>query len=696
MNSYTKIPNCKEPWDVQDLPNWDNKTNEEKKNIYNDYRLKCEQQKYKKIDSCPENYPVNLRFLPKNDRTKKEDYEKYVIACNKLNPKYKQLEDCPFDYNVKGTDDDENKQMYEEYTRQCQMYAEEQEKKSAIFKQKLELTEIQNKRIREDDYKLIAIIWELYNNNNIPQDSTSIEYRTLFNLFRDRNLIETDLDCDDFSRVIEIEKVQHRTTASPTRIWLSNAISNTFNTSKKYINDEKVSQLFALFNRMTGIQCGRDVSDRLTKLINGTIGKLKKNYVLKLAITKTDEDPQVRENYFYKFLSRLVYNNNTPHIVTHMNSYTIPYEKCEKIFAAKTINVEEKMDVKIKGTLTQENKISKNLKELIDTVKPPVEANMPMKYTLLFTEAMTNAKDWHTWLQNMCINGDDIENIMNSFLTQVVYTAQMFSLMNMVHNDFHKSNIYLEKMQETKDFYYVIPTDPLNPQSKCKVIKLTTQYFVWTFDFDRSYIIGDPKYDGNIFNPDIWPDIFTGDRNDELAHDLNYIMFNIQTQTNKLNCPPENNNPPNSKRILDAFNTFGFDQYADYKSVAYPNRAHELMLKHANMEISALDLVSDRSRVFFYPTLDIDYLIGEFSKNDKWNRLSLYEKILVCNPLIKKQDIKKINQTDFCGSQTVSVHLPTEPQTVSFHLPTGSQTGGNNLYYEKYMKYKTKYINKKI
>ena len=57
----------------------------------------------------------------------------------------------------------------------------------------------------------------------------------------------------------------------------------------------------------------------------------------------------------------------------------------------------------------------------------------------------------------------------------------------------HSGNIMIETLDQPFNYFYVL-TDYNDTETK-KIIQLRSNYFVRIYDFDRSFIIDDEKYD---------------------------------------------------------------------------------------------------------------------------------------------------------------------------------------------------------
>ena len=120
----------------------------------------------------------------------------------------------------------------------------------------------------------------------------------------------------------------------------------------------------------------------------------------------------------------------------------------------------------------------------------------------------------------------DVDNTpLFPVLFQIAAGCYAMSLSKMVHNDIHDGNIFLEKFKTPKTFFYII---------NGKEYKITSNYKVFIYDFDRSYCprFGDNTYLDEYACEDVGQcNIYS--ENKDIIKSFCYLFFNNNSYNQK-------------------------------------------------------------------------------------------------------------------------------------------------------------------
>lgn len=267
-------------------------------------------------------------------------------------------------------------------------------------------------------------------------------------------------------------------------------------------------------------------------------------------------------------------------------------------------------------------------------------------------------------------------DLVYSFLFQIVYTINIFTQIGLVHQDMHLSNILVANSDETYDYYYVTDSKIANVKSK---------YLPLIFDFDLTTSAD------NIYKYG-WTSNITNKSNINTKFDLKFFLHylmgyvsddNIKKCINKILYNIDNSDT-NQKEIIDslpisnAVNTWKQKMSeADLTNIEHvfnlcmtPNNALTYLcstIKDNNYikvydNLSVIPLTVN-SKIFFPPKTDMKMLYDQISQNKSWEQFNDNQKIIICNPL------------------------------ANLNLQYGGYGTDNNInYVKKYMKYKHKYL----
>ncbi len=285
-------------------------------------------------------------------------------------------------------------------------------------------------------------------------------------------------------------------------------------------------------------------------------------------------------------------------------------------------------------------------------------------------------------------------------LFQVIYACSILVEHHIIHQDLHLSNILLLLRNESANYYYVMKDDN---NTIYKVINIRTDVIPLIFDFDRSIT------DINIQTPICWWNN-TMDINDK--YDMRFFLTYFSQYFSPFNTEDNRINQTVNKLLynvesteeikdiltvepLSSWKTIKPDKYDQVKllfqkqmnshqavrwlasdknsilpcpgtgRLCWAGGAHQALHNNANIRLydNLRELPLDSSSKIFFPsTIDKTILAQQLNSNESWQKLNIYQKIIVCKPIAE-----------------------------SFH----GGFGNNALYHHKYLKYKQKYIIRK-
>ena len=317
---------------------------------------------------------------------------------------------------------------------------------------------------------------------------------------------------------------------------------------------------------------------------------------------------QKNELYFYKLLTNFVFNNNTPHIATYM------YDLVCK---------------------TDENK------DIVDKLSAP-ELKRPAKmgFINMITETMENSLPLKTMFETITDEGKYNETLQKLLQTlfQIVYTLAIFEKQRLVHNDLHSGNIMIEELDSEFDYYYVI-SDYTRGENK-KIVNLKSKYFARIYDFDRSYIIDDEKYE-MITDDEKPPQILLEELKNRFENGIKIDMLKFKTQIEQQFF--KKYGKTYDKRCYEQINLSKFGS-GDFTAVNYITKITEELPECMKQYITIYDdlskiPVTKDSIIFFYQTANIPEMITSIRQNESWMKLTSHEKLLVCHPFVIVNDI---------------------------------------------------------
>jgi hypothetical protein len=330
---------------------------------------------------------------------------------------------------------------------------------------------------------------------------------------------------------------------------------------------------------------------------------------------------------------------------------------------------------------------------------------------------------------------DNFKEFFSSVMLQMTYALEVFRQIRFVQNDLHWDNIMIEELEEPIEFYYIVMADCDNIK---KVIYHKTKYLVRIFDFDLSY-----KLDEDI--PDIiqgsgaygvaqqkiktrgkrigikFEEIvsYGEDYRDKIDfyYWLRYIEFRLREVRKDTLSPNGKENYDFIHRYINKIINRVDSTENNYTSIfrgTAPNSIDEKdehweaigkcynsqewlnymmdnpgdeIVKSSNTiiydSIQEIPITKDME-IYFNPIGNVRKISEMLYENSSWNKLSMYQKMIVCGTLVSNKEYQSI-----MDAKLTTVDL-SKSVNVSAFATSVDMSGG---YYHKYMKYKTKYLN---
>lgn len=264
----------------------------------------------------------------------------------------------------------------------------------------------------------------------------------------------------------------------------------------------------------------------------------------------------------------------------------------------------------------------------------------------------------------------------------IIYTINQLTLINFVHGDLHLSNILIQVSNEASPNYYVI----CDSDGKCKsVIRIASKYTPYIYDFDRSMT---KKINHNVYYPvlNVYPEFrpkfdlkfFLNYVLDEFTRNkiypkitracINKILHGLDNYSEYVNTPLSGNPVDNWKSIKSrsAELTNEIDScMTSQQCIEWLTSGHEHSWLTNNEFVKLYDNLNSidlgkGNKIYFPVNANKKHLVEQLNLNPTWKTLSDTEKKIICLPLVTEQE----------------------------------HVGG--YYYDKYIKYKKKYLKSKI
>lgn len=545
------------------------------------------------------------------------------------------------------------------------------------------------------EYKILIKLISYFPNGNIDANliNNDIEWRSLFGIMFDNELITMDYNCDS-SFIFEgslLEKNSKSNSIQYTNINV-NDITSSFNIK---FNNAKMNNLMQIIKKNCDCSFDDSTSDNIKKNIIDLFLNAMKSYN-KFFFAKINfiYDETTRryfsssnkminnEKIAYLITNKLIYYNNTPHV-----SYMILNSKCKNdTYFYKKLET-----------------IINNKSELDNIISSEIFLNEMIEGNIRLFDFILNLKKNNT-LENKETN----KNIFISIMIQIAYTLECFNRICFIHHDLHTNNIFIEKLPQEKTIYYVLTNNSTDNKKINKIIKLKTKYFIKIFDFDRSFTLNSRP--NNI--PQITSPLITNAqtyettlKNFDFIYVCRWIHFTNNVITSYNNYPKvefitdvikdilsdnafnsTNATPhPNDISFIKDYKKNQFTWLTDLDKTINLNNSDTIKIYDINdlyndtMDNSKFSF-DNKTRIYILPESDVNYLSTEFNKNAVWKNTNFYTKINNCANITKDENIKKIT------TEIVKIFDITE-QVTFFNDPESFQ--------KKYLKYKNKYLSLK-
>lgn len=512
-----------------------------------------------------------------------------------------------------------------------------------------------------EQYKILSFILSYCDENmNVNQEKLQddFDWRILINMLIDGKMLLVNVDCmknfitehvlpnstkpvDSGARLLPV------TTLSRSRQYIDVPLGNIYNTFNLSYNnfaiDEFVNLLTQDYNhRVTYHIC-------IVRIIDNIINKLTKNAFVKInaisnAYTTNNITGDVynafieNENKIYTITNKLLWYNFTPNISSMLVSYDC---------SAGVINAYSNLKVDhttLNVYFTEKIKEENNLWSL-------------SSYKIFVLELLKSSRSFLETMQDLVRDTNNNKDIL-CMLIQIAYTLECFYRIGLIHNDLHPVNILIEKLTTPIDFFYIITSS----KGIHKVINIKTQYFVRIFDFDRSYTFSTgnriPFQVEQIVNPQIIPTKAPD------SYDFTYICIWLLKMITPTQFLREVINT-----IIDVTNVdpkeHPYDQIKYVKNIRPQYKwlleLDKLVTKYNLQDIIITNdlnnaTIKPTSHIYILPDAETSKITNQLTNNISWNKLTVEQKVKVCNSLISNEDCKTIvNKLNKC--KTVPMNL---------------------------------------
>lgn len=475
--------------------------------------------------------------------------------------------------------------------------------------------------------------------------------------------------------------------------------------------------------------------DNLIKIVDlispNFVSFIKLSGISNLGHADVNNNQIFQEVDMYDKLSSLLSKNITPHIPMYHHSLTC--KAVGSIYNAIPITYSNN------GMPTQSTLID-YFNASLNYIKPKSAPTAPLAiigYNILIVEMVKNSVSLKVFLENLIINKIDGATLLN-ILFQLLYTLNIFTQINFIHCDLHVGNVYIETCDEYVENYYII-SDNMGDFAQC--IKLKSKYVVKIIDFDRSFFIkSNAPYNNDIKASHLGNDyglLGALANKYKQKYDIFYVFKYIERQTNEIVAVPDYAYP---KYMIDHIlynipkDNIGYNTAKDLRCQSSLNpwdatvEINEATLKITKTPDEAMDLLlslgqkvlpksnitiyddltaiswSENDQIFTYPNINVDNLREQMELNVGWFKLSTNQKSRICSTIVKYQDyvenIKGVTNDVLIANKQKIEKEAAERRSAERRADTKMRFRGNNNgqqvveenYYEKYLKYKKKYL----
>lgn len=598
----------------------------------------------------------------------KEKYLKYKIKYTKLKKSItkmngkglddKKLEECQFEYGDKIKDELMKKTLAKLREHNPKS---EQDKNDLVYIQKIllqpnilintnissnsnittsirKMLDINNANYKDQLFylrrELSYLLFSFDDGIIYPNNPINNMFRSMLSTLINKKIINIGFNCADTSKFLsgtKLPKNSNSQTVQFSNINVQN-ITDFFKISINKDNlDSLIDNILAKYDEKNKCNDKDKLKIKIEENILKIINNLKKNFFLKVGsyegskicdASKINYDDlsninaseveinqydvyQKNELYFYKLLTNFVFNNNTPHVATY-----------------------------IYDLLCKENENEEFIKDLKMLDRPG-----KLGYINMLTEMMEDSQS----LQNIydSKNYDLIKEIICNILFQILYTLFIFEKQLLIHNDLHPGNIMIETLEKPFTYYYVMSN--YDDTDNKTIIKHTSKYFVRIYDFDRSFIINDDKYENlpciaaEPVEPKELVDCLKDRFKDNIKEDITRLTSGIKKTMEDYK----------KEKDITWMNELKFNEVKLNKELVTSKYIENIITNipiclRTNIEvvdnISNIKLTNETC-IFFPQTANIGNLLRDIHTNESWNKLSLKDKLLICHPLVIASDL---------------------------------------------------------
>lgn len=261
----------------------------------------------------------------------------------------------------------------------------------------------------------------------------------------------------------------------------------------------------------------------------------------------------------------------------------------------------------------------------------------------------------------------EFNNNIAIFIFQIIYTINILVDIGIIHQDLHLSNILLIGANTQYDYYYIID------DKDTKIVNIKNNILPIIFDFDRAIHFNEMSYTWFMNDNDntyikskfdlkffltslqiICQEKFVLESS--INNTINKIMYGMNNNRSQINNVLAGD--PVEWRKIDKSS---YDKIKDlFSKLMSPNEClkwlisgdPDSIIKSDNEHITYYENLTNiplttNSKIFFPLKINKLKLQDQLYQNQNWLNLSSDEKIIVCNPLIKNDDVKNMQTAGY-------------------------------------------------
>ena len=506
-------------------------------------------------------------------------------------------------------------------------------------------------------YKIISKIMSYYPHGKFDQSklNNDIGWTIFLMMVLDSKLLIPKIDCrDDFvmkGRLLTGE------TGSRSRQFVKIDLTNPYD--KFHLQKQNTAIGNFVENFATGINnqyvlticLSNFLKEILEALDKQAFSKVNAISVSRLLFSDISNQEIHNEKAAYEITNKLLLNNNTPNVTAMILDF-----KCD----VNTPNAYDKFEILTKNGRTIRMKTY--FEELIHESGGVMES-----YHIFLLEMFKNGRDFETLLYDFYPENEGYDSLLAVFI-QIVYTLISFGKIGLVHNDLHTLNIHIEELDKESNFNYII-TDPRG-LGVVQIINIRTKFLVKIFDFDKCCTFKTPvqnlAFRVDPIIPAGTPPFFVNDPDLAVRYDFSYLCRFInylitegirQIGINKGDFRSKGTAIVKFQELImstgnKTADNPGLIKYQDAeKNVVRMSKdpfqwLSELRLPHQITGIEIMNnikdiVVEDDSMIYILPDANLSILSDEFDQNSSWKNKSIDQKINICSPIVRGEDIEQ-------------------------------------------------------